>query len=188
MNKVEKSYAREIITSVIGILILIVLIFGASYAVEVKSGNEKINTLTMGYLSFNFTEGNSNIINIINATPISDDIGMLINDKDKIYEFSVSNDFDKNINYEILLEPVVNDISGQYIKFYLTDQDNKAISSVCNLMELSDSKLDGNKILYKDVLKAKESKSFILRVWISDEYSSLDDLTLSFKVDVKGTV
>ena len=64
MERVKQSYIREIITSVLGILILIVLIFGTSYAVEVKSSDEKINTLTMGYLSFNFTESNNNTINI----------------------------------------------------------------------------------------------------------------------------
>ena len=48
MERVKQSYIREIITSVLGILILIVLIFGTSYAVEVKSSDEKINTLTMG--------------------------------------------------------------------------------------------------------------------------------------------
>ena len=99
MERVKQSYIREIITSVLGILILIVLIFGTSYAVEVKSSDEKINTLTMGYLSFNFTESNNNTINIINAKPMSDTEGMKITDKDLYYEFSVSNDFDKSINY-----------------------------------------------------------------------------------------
>ena len=121
MERVKESYIREIITSVLGILILIVLIFGTSYAVEVKSSDEKINTLTMGYLSFNFTESNNNTINIINAKPMSDTEGMKITDKDLYYEFSVSNDFDKSINYEILLEPIVNEIDGEYILDVLKD-------------------------------------------------------------------
>ena len=192
MERVKQSYIREIITSVLGILILIVLIFGTSYAVEVKSSDEKINTLTMGYLSFNFTESNNNTINIINAKPMSDTEGMKITDKDLYYEFSVSNDFDKSINYEILLEPIVNEIDGEYIKFYLTDKDNKPVSNYSNnvlsLMKLEDSKLDGNKVLYKDVLKPKTNKKFTLRIWVSDKYQeSTDNLSLSFKVDVKGT-
>ena len=192
MERVKESYIREIITSVLGILILIVLIFGTSYAVEVKSSDEKINTLTMGYLSFNFTESNNNTINIINAKPMSDTEGMKITDKDLYYEFSVLNDFDKSINYEILLEPIVNEIDGEYIKFYLTDKDNKPVSNYSNnvlsLMELEDSKLDGNKVLYKDVLKPKTNKKFALRIWVSDKYQeSTDNLSLSFKVDVKGT-
>ncbi len=192
MEKVKQSYIREIITSVLGILILIVFIFGTSYAVEVKNSDERINTLTMGYLSFNFTESNNNTINIINAKPMSDTEGMKITDEDLYYEFSVSNDFDKSINYEILLEPIVNDIDGEYIKFYLTDKDNKPVSNysdnVLSLMELEDSKLDGNKVLYKDVLKSKTNKKFTLRIWLSDKYQeSTDNLSLSFKVDVKGT-
>ena len=47
---------------------------------------------------------------------------------------------------------------------------------------------DGNKVLYKDVLKPKTNKKFALRIWVSDKYQeSTDNLSLSFKVDVKGT-
>ena len=47
---------------------------------------------------------------------------------------------------------------------------------------------DGNKVLYKDVLKPKTNKKFTLRIWVSDKYQeSTDNLSLSFKVDVKGT-
>ena len=61
----KENYTKEIITSILGVLILLVLIFGTSYAVSVKESDVKINTLTMGYLSFNFTEGNSNTILVI---------------------------------------------------------------------------------------------------------------------------
>ena len=61
-------------------------------------------------------------------------------------------------------------------------------NNVLSLMELEDSKLDGNKVLYKDVLKPKTNKKFTLRIWVSDKYQeSTDNLSLSFKVDVKGT-
>ena len=193
-EKTDKSYMRELITSVLGVFILIVLIFGISYAVEVSDGNEKINTLTMGYLSFNFIEGNNNTINVVSSKPMNDSLGKDINDKDKYYEFSVSNDFDKEINYEILLEPIINTLDGKYIKFYLTDENNKPLSGfdkeVPVFSQFSDSELDGNKVLYKDTLKAKSDSKFILRVWISDSYnvSKESDLSFSFKVDVKGTV
>ena len=72
----KENYTKEIITSILGVLILLVLIFGTSYAVSVKESDVKINTLTMGYLSFNFTEGNSNTIDVVNALGISDNEGI----------------------------------------------------------------------------------------------------------------
>lgn len=185
----KENYTKELITSILGILILLVLIFGTSYAVSVKESDVKINTLTMGYLSFNFTEGNNNTIDIVNVLGISDSEGI---NSSNYYEFSVSNDYDKSINYEILLEPIINELDGKYIKFYLTDDDNKVIKGFENrsvtLSELADSEIDSNKVLYKDELKAKTSKKFRLRVWLSNEYESNNNVSFSFKADVKGTV
>lgn len=185
----KENYTKEIITSILGVLILLVLIFGTSYAVSVKESDVKINTLTMGYLSFNFTEGNSNTIDIVNALGTSDIDGINSNN---YYEFSVSNDYDKSINYEILLEPIINELDGKYIKFYLTDENNKVVKNYVNgplsLNELIDSQIDSNKVLYKDELKAKTSKKFRLRVWLSDKYKTNNNVSFSFKADVKGTV
>lgn len=184
----KENYTKEIITSILGVLILLVLIFGTSYAVSVKESDVKINTLTMGYLSFNFTEGNSNTIDVVNALKISDKEGI---NSSNYYEFSISNDYDKSINYEILLEPIINELDGKYIKLYLTDEQNRPIEnldSVLTLSELNDSELDSNKILYKEELKAKTSKKFRLRIWLSDEYKTNNNVSFSVKVDVKGTV
>lgn len=186
----EKNYTKEIITSILGVLILLVLIFGTSYAVTVSDGEDKINTLTLGYLSFNFTEDNNNMIKMDNISPISDNVGIK---NSKYYEFKVSNDYDKDINYEVLLEPIINDIDGKYIKLYLTDENDKVVKEFENgaitFSNLSDSKLDGNKVLYSGVLKAKTNKTYRLRVWVSDSYDAdLENLGISFKVDVKGTI
>ena len=190
MDGEKKNYTKEIITSILGVLILLVLIFGTSYAVTVSDGEDKINTLTLGYLSFNFTEDNNNVIKMDNITPVSDSVGIK---NSKYYEFKVSNDYDKDINYEVLLEPIIIDIDGKYIKLYLTDENDKAVKEFENgtitFSNLSDSKLDGNKVLYNGVLKAKTKKTYRLRVWVSDSYDAdLENLGISFKVDVKGTV
>ena len=83
-------------------------------------------------------------------------------------------------------------MDGKYIKFYLTDDENKVIKNFENrpltLNELNDSEIDSNKVLYKDELKAKTSKKFRLRVWLSDEYKTNSNVSFSFKADVKGTV
>lgn len=190
MDGEKKNYIKEIITSILGVLILLVLILGTSYAVTVSDGEDKINTLTLGYLSFNFTEDNNNVIKMDNISPISDSTGIKNN---KYYEFRVSNDYDKNINYEVLLEPIINDIDGKYIKLYLTDENDREIKGfekgAITFSSLIDSKLDGNKVLNSGVLEAKTNKTYRLRVWVSDSYvESLGNLSISFKVDVKGTI
>ena len=84
MDGEKKNYTKEIITSILGVLILLVLIFGTSYAVTVSDGEDKINTLTLGYLSFNFTEDNNNVIKMDDITPVSDSVGIK---NSKYYEF-----------------------------------------------------------------------------------------------------
>ena len=46
MNNNENKYSREIVTSILGIMILILLLFSTSYAVFVESANgNKINSI-----------------------------------------------------------------------------------------------------------------------------------------------
>ena len=83
--------------------------------------------------------------------------------------------------------------SGYYFLYNIEAKNDKAVKEFENgtitFSNLSDSKLDGNKVLYNGVLKAKTKKTYRLRVWVSDSYDAdLENLGISFKVDVKGTV
>ena len=189
-NNNENKYSREIVTSILGIMILILLLFSTSYAVFVESANgNKINSITTGYLSLNYTNNDSNVINLIDALPVSDQIAKFDNTKVKEYEFTISKDFSKEINYNILIEELVSEIDTKYLKIYLTDEYGNILYDYDNVPVLSSFKNDdlGRKIIYSNKLSTSK-KTNKLRIWVSDEYTKNEPVTFSFKISVSGKV
>ena len=83
MDKTKKKY---VILVVVTIVISIVALFGASYALLTMTleGDKKI-TLTAGILKVDFTDGN--YINLENQAPVSDAKGQKLTP----YTFSITN-------------------------------------------------------------------------------------------------
>lgn len=87
-------------------------------------------------------------------------------------------DEDKAVKYEICLinEVTGKEISNNYVKIYLTDNDNKPFNfynenavPVYQSLKISESSAEG-KVIYSDIIKGKEIRKFKLRVWLSDAY------------------
>lgn len=198
MNNMEnkKNYSREIVTSMLGIMILILLLFSTSYAVFVESiDGSKINSLTTGYLSLNYTNSDSNIVTLANSLPISDEVGKYDITSGELFEFSVSNDFMKNINYKIIIEEIVSEVDIEYLKIYLTDDNNNILSQLNDdvnvLSSFETTDLANERVIYNGILTGKgDVKKFKLKVWVSDDYLKVSDkpVTFSFKVSVEGTI
>ena len=198
MNNMEnkKNYSREIVTSMLGIMILILLLFSTSYAVFVESiDGSKINSLTTGYLSLNYTNSDSNIVTLANSLPISDEVGKYDITSGELFEFSVSNDFMKNINYKIIIEEIVSEVDIEYLKIYLTDDNNNILSQLNDdvnvLSSFETTDLANERVIYNGILTGKDDvKKFKLKVWVSDDYLKVSDkpVTFSFKVSVEGTI
>lgn len=189
-NKNANKYSREIVTSILGIMILILLLFSTSYAIFIESANgNKINSLTTGYLSLNYTNNDSNVINLVDALPVSDQIGKFDNNKVKEYEFTISNNFTKEIKYNILIEELVSEIDSKYLKIYLTDEYGNLLYDYNNIPVLESFENDelGRKIIYSNKLSTS-NKTYKLRIWVSDEYTKNEPVTFSFKLSVSGKV
>ena len=192
--KDKKNYTKDILLSFIGLAALVVLVFGVSYAVWSNSiTGTKINTLTSGYLSFNYTESDNNVINIDNALPVSDEVGKKISNSNEYFLFTVSNNFEESINYEILLEPLVNNLDNKYVKIYLTDKNDVPLKGYDKTVPTADqfqTNSFGMISIYNGILKDKDdSQTFKLRIWISDSYVVDQNSSMfSFKVNVRGNV
>lgn len=85
---------------------------------------------------------------------------------------------EKAVRYEICLinEATGKEINSNYVKIYLTDNDNKPFNfyngnavPVYQSLRISEGSADG-KVIYSDIIKGKEIKKFKLRVWLSDAY------------------
>ena len=91
IDKKKKELVKEIISSLI---VILVLIFAVSFlGFKIFSGSfkhDKINTLTAGYLSFNYVESDSNVIKLISAMPITDESGKALTGNANVFDFRIT--------------------------------------------------------------------------------------------------
>ncbi len=191
-NSDINKYSREIVTSILGIMILVLLLFSTSYAVFVESvDGEKINSITTGYLSLSYTDNANNIVNLTNAFPISDEVGKFDASKGYEFEFTVSNNFSQEINYDIIIDELVSEIDSKYLKIYLMDASGVSLYTDLEVPVLSSFEMDdmlGERVIYSDKLSLTK-ETFKLRVWVSDEYTdNSKPVAFSFRVSVRGRV
>ena len=129
-------------------------------------------------------------ISIKNILPMSDELGVRLNNKSVerggygFIKFSVKNKNNKKSKYKIYIMKTDSDsyeIDDKYIRFYLTDGDNNTIdgydpeniNSYTDLIALSSKPL--GRLIYNGELESEEEKTFILRAWLSDEYMLKDE-------------
>ena len=182
MKKDNKS--KQILFSLLGILGLIVIMIGTTYAVftYTKLGTTD-NTVTTGTLKFIYTEnsGGGNGITMTNAFPISDSQGKLLEGNNNIFDFKVqaTNTGDTIMPYEVTLRKSSDStLDSSVVKVYLTDTTDtteRVLVAPTKYNQLADTKVEVNgnieKTLYQSTIKANTTnyeKSFRLRIWIDE--------------------
>lgn len=183
------------------LLCSILVISFAIFVFEDTSNHD--NSITTGTISFSYNE-DSNGIEITNAIPIDDSVGKKITNDTKsqgvhqgYFDFSVSgNTSGSNINYQVYatLEDGSN-MDTNYIKVYLTDDNNIAYSDYANKVPVfnnlkSYSEVKNSKLLYTGTIKKNSNKSqkFRLRLWVDKNYTDgSTSKTFKIKINVKAT-
>lgn len=181
------SFILVVLLFVVGIIIFInKIIVNNKYEVS-----DKLVTLSVN---------DSDVINIKNMLPLSDDVGKQIKDSDSserqdYYDFSIKSNSDVDVNYEIYLtndSKSENIIRAEYVKVYLTDDKNNPYdifdkNSVPTFYDLKVSKTDpAGKQLFKGKIKSKKVQKFRLRLWLADNYViSTKEESFEAKVHVK---
>lgn len=145
--------------------------------------------------------GNGVDIHLLNELPMSDALGKKLvgtgtkNGVQGYLEFSVTNENDLDLNYDIILvkQTSEKEINGSYINLYLTDKDNNPVNGfekniVPSYKSLKVSKSDPkDKVLYSTSIRAHETQNFRLRVWL-DESSPLEVDSKEFKFFISTRV
>jgi len=179
-----------IILSILGILSLVLITAGVTYAVftYTKLG-ETENTITTGTLRFLYTEntGVGNGINITNALPVTDTVGKAYSTDGYVFDFTIegANSGTEAIPYEITLRKKdTSTLDEDVVKVYLTDTttsggDVTAETAVLNptlFSTLEATKIDVGsnveKTLYKTTVPAEDTtyaKNYRLRMWITED-------------------
>ena len=164
----EKELKRRILFTLFGVVMLLFIIVGTSYALFSSSASgTKENTIKSGCLKVEVSDKGS--INIKDAVPVTDEDGL----KSTPYEFSITNTCNTNSFYMITLN-VMNDSNLENlskIKVSLSGDSyiEPTIESDLEETYLIDTKVKGVKKTYKldtGTLAIGQTKNFKLCTWI----------------------
>lgn len=192
MSKYKSKY---FISLIIGIVVL--FIFSCSLTFVLKDKFYKKTEIDTTSVILN---SDVSVLIIKNNLPTSDKFGKTITDDNAgsfIYlDFSVKNssshkqDFQMYLTKQTIIGKSIND---EYVKVYLTDENDKpceifnrnALPSYSDLNYITD-KAD-SKNIFKGTLLPNEEKYYRLRVWISDNYIiGNEDESFSFKIGARA--
>ena len=196
----EKSLEKNIILSIFSVLILIISVVGITYAAFNYSKNgETLNTLTTNNIIMSYNEA-VNGINIVEAEPMDDNDGKILNGENTTFDFSVSASMGPNtsINYAITaVKEEGTNINDENVKVYLTsvnDEIEELAPTKISELPLSDTVSEsgaptGQRVLKKGTLTKSEITNYRLRMWISSEDEIVKEnvnQTYKLRVNVYG--
>ena len=181
---------KTLILSIIGLIGLIIVTIGITYAVftYTKLGTTD-NTVTSGTLKFLYTEntGVKTGIKLTNALPISDTQGKALDGDNNVFDFSIeaTNTGTEAIPYEVTLRRKdTSTLAEENAKVYLTDRTESQESSILEptkYSELTQTNINvGNEIektIYSGTVNGGEvsyRKDFRLRMWIDEQSNQTD--------------
>ncbi len=179
----KKSWSKKILLA-LGILIGLV---GVSYALwHITLSGTNNNTITATCFNVSFTDQNN--ISIEKAYPLLDEEGKKLTP----YEFTITNNCDTYVKYDINLEILNNSTltNMDYIKLMLDDETPALVSSY----DVTTKTLSNASTAYKikmSYLNAKESKTYYLRLWLDEnvtgETEGVQNNTFISKITVNAS-
>lgn len=179
------------LASIVGVLVLVLLVYKTSSILISNSltENYKIDKTTSSYLSFNYAGGTSEVFEINNPKKVSDFNGKLFAETFD-FEVTIPEEYitGEKVEYEIVVKDMGNKIDGKFVKMYLTNQSDKAISgfekTVPVYTALTDC-IDGKVIYTGAFTKDDLEDKYRLRVWISKSYEDEIKSDLAYQISVK---
>ena len=183
-----KNKNKNIIT--LGIVSLIIILLGSTYAFFTYSRSVQAFTLTSDIIKAEFISG-TNSINITNAYPISDEFALANLDKLSYIDFTVKstiNDPNKAISYELYLTgDTTNTLDSSYIKVFLTDENNNKITDpkIYNSLENTTYQADKQtgKVIYIGNNPGIKTNKYRLYAWIDKNYEQ-NTISKKFKFNL----
>ena len=198
-----KNKKKQIIITLIGIISLIVITVGVTYAFfnYAKEGTTD-NTIKTGSITFLYTEvsGVGKGISLTEAYPVADSIGKVQVGEGKVFDFKVTSNIsmNSNIGYQVTARKKTGStLANSAVKVYLTEvngTEQELLLSKYSELDQTD-KVDSSKfderILYEATVPANTSnyeKNFRLRMWVDEntDFSdgSMNDKTFTLTVNV----
>lgn len=196
--------SKQIIISILGVIILIVAVIGISFAAFTYSqAGTKVNTITIGKITMNYTEA-TNGITLNDALPMTDDTGKTLTGSGNTFDFTVNANIQGSgtttINYLITITEVTTTFANTGIKVYLTSNNDATVElTPTKVSELPTTQSNntagaptGQRILKTGTVTVTnttvdQTTKYRLRMWVADDFSdSSKSGTYAIKVNVYG--
>lgn len=154
---------KKIISTSLAIVLAIILIGGISFAFFIKSGKQEQRNVITTSSCFNIKLEGENPINLATAYPISEEAGM----NTAPYTFTITNTCNSKTHYDISLEALSTTTFNSDSIMTALDTTAKSYSDY----EVGKNYFENSKdsrILTSGVLNKGDSKTYNLRLWISE--------------------
>jgi len=183
--------------------ILLIAVIGISYAAFNYSGiGQKLNTITTGAITMNYTES-TNVISMSNALPTTDTTGKKRLNFGEYFDFTIKSSITGNtdINYEIAAkEENGNTLDEKNIKLYLTKVNSDGTEEEAMPPKTYSEDSTGNvytgrpsdmmSLFVGNLNQQGDTEiKYRLRLWVDESYNPQDDnggLIYKVKVNVYG--
>jgi len=186
----DKIKSNQVLLSIIGIFVLIIMVVGITYAGFSKTSSSGNNSISSGTITMSFQEPSNNVV-ITNAMPTSDGYSSTTH-----FDFSVSGSAKAalTIAYEIsITEKAGNTINPDYVMIGLKKNGTIVYPNGIPVSNLRSSSIrNGSKILIKGQFTLAQSGSnytaadnYQLFLWLDESYEMPSDgSTESYSVTV----
>ena len=179
-NKLNKTF--WILTLVICLLCIAGISVGF-YLYKLETDKEVVKEKLGGDVYLKFV-GNTNGLTLLNASPMTDQLGALQEGENKFFDFSVEVKLDEAeyVEYEIAIEKdtAFSNIPDGEVKFYLEEENSGSFSKVFGPSEFKPLEEDsllgteaGNMVLYTVKKSTSGTTNYRLRMWLSDKSTML---------------
>ena len=195
-NSIYKNFAKKIIKSeaFVSVMIVFVLalgIIGTSYAIYMDVDTDtNYQLVEVGDLSIGFNNG-SNIIELTNMTPTSDEIA--ITQSDNLTSFYIYNTGTYTANYKIkLVSADGNQVETKYINYQICRDNSENCKSINTLNETGETMIYTDELTPNstalDTNNTSPSAYYFVRIWINDQYTDIEEAkTIKLKINVEAT-
>ena len=172
---------------IISIISFITIVIGVSYSYFVYNKNVADISLNTGSISIDLANVNGNLT-LSNLISKNDYDGSHSSD---YIDFTVNASVDTDmIYYEVYIMPKENStLNTNYLKVYLTDQNDVQINGISIYDNLNDSQKTGGKRVYRTIVETNNdgtvrsySKDFRLRLWLTDDYPDITSKLFDFDI------
>ena len=196
----ENNNSKQMILSILGVVILVVAVVGVSFAAfSYSKTGEQVNTITTGTITMSYSE-DTNGINLINALPMTDEQGKALAGENNVFEFTVGATITgtTTINYAVTATKEADStLDDTAVKVYLTDitsggdTEVLAPTKVSALTKTGSSEAsgapNGQYKLTTGTFTSTTTRKYRLRMWVAEDYSSLSTSgTYKLRVNVYG--